>query len=92
MSESLRERIARAIEDKADAWAAGEGCDELLDWAPDYRNALADAALAAIEASGTHVVVPAEPTEEMIEATGIKNRIAARAVILAALAVRPRDV
>lgn len=46
----LREKVKDAILDRANAWAAGEGCDELLE--QSYGYALADAALAAIEAPG----------------------------------------
>lgn len=47
--------------------------------------------IAAVEASGL-VCVPEDPTEEMLAATGIKNCFAARAVYLATLAARLRDV
>jgi hypothetical protein len=61
---SLRERIARAIE--ATMFAPHE-----LPLSGDLHQKYletADAALAAIEASGTHAVVPMEPTPEMLSA------------------------
>lgn len=78
MNGSLRELMARAI---ADGWH-----DPIARWnaaahLPPHRRPpwdgemhiwlpIADAALAAIEASGTHVVVPVEPTKEMYSAGG----------------------
>lgn len=74
MTDSLREQIARAM------FTADEASREIvariprMTWADigdQYRNnwrERADAALAAIEASGTHAVAPLEPTEEMVMA------------------------
>lgn len=50
-----------------------------------------DTALAAIEASGTHVLAPIEPTATMLAKTGIRSDRSARAVYQAALAARPRQ-
>lgn len=57
MTDSLRERIARAIVDAA--YGGSDHHEEIEAWLP-----CADAALAAIEASGTHVIAPLEPTQE----------------------------
>jgi hypothetical protein len=67
----IRDHVGRAIKDAADAWAAGEGCDELLDWDAEYCGALADAAIAAhlkaLEAAGL-CVAPVEPDLMMAQA------------------------
>lgn len=52
MTDKLIEAVARAIEDIND-----DDCPTID---------IARAALAAIEASGTHVVVPVEPTSQML--------------------------
>ena len=58
----LRELIARAVHKSLNGPDAMWDCLRLpeMNWFRGH----ADAALAAIEASGTHVVVPVEPTQE----------------------------
>lgn len=67
MDSNLREAIARSLYEHE----VGDDRAIALPWNDAYQKpwlADADAALAAIEASGTHVVVPVEPTNEMIGA------------------------
>lgn len=64
MSDSLREAVARAISDAFDAWKDIEYADG-LDHDDECMRFIADAALAAIEASGTHCIAPLEPTDIM---------------------------
>lgn len=62
-----RATIARVVYE----WAIGRGCEYLFDEAPtsirDRCNHTTDAILSAIEQEG-FVVVPKEPTPEMVEA------------------------
>lgn len=60
-NEALIEAMARAIQEAQTP--AEQPFSAWWDWKPEAR-----AALAAIQASGTHVVVPVEPTNEMIRA------------------------
>ena len=50
--------MGRAIEEAVNAWNAGEGCDDLVMWGADYRQALGHAAIKALR----------EPTEAMLNA------------------------
>ena len=69
------------------AWADNAEARMQRNYAIAYRRA--DAARSAIEASGTHAVVPMEPTEEMVANSGIRNRLGAKAVYQGMLAKRP---
>ena len=40
--------VGHAIEDAVNAWNAGEGCDDLVLWDADYRQALGRAAIEAM--------------------------------------------
>ena len=62
MNEELVEVVARAIWQPGDSWTENWPKKETK----ELHRRLARAALAAIEASGTHVVVPVEPTESMV--------------------------
>jgi hypothetical protein len=65
MTDALIEAVARAL---AFHGVIGQPQDQrLIDIATLENIPAARAAIAAIEASGTHVVVPAEPTDEMCE-------------------------
>lgn len=109
MSESLRERIARALRFES-ASRRQPGLTEaemppLAEFPPGVREMYerqAKAALAGIEASGTHVVCPVEPTEGMmaegciIAGPTYEDRVRitasnARSCYRAMLAARPRD-
>ena len=87
MSE-LEEKIARALR-AADAPGINP---KALDWMPSEKwFDCARAALRAIENSGTHVVVPVEPTEAMIAATNsLWSDDGPYATYKAMLSARPR--
>lgn len=110
MSDSLRELVARALARKRvieNIWRENRGeSDEAFIWrAVDHawRDFLpdADTALAAIEASGTHVVVPVKPTLAMVAEFARlmwheprlfrKTEEQVGAVYRSMLAARPRD-
>jgi hypothetical protein len=65
MSEELIEKIARALE--RDYHGGFSLWDQLAYETWDEWKAKACIAIAVIEASGTHVVVPVEPTGPMVE-------------------------
>lgn len=92
-AETLRKIIARAMHDD-EGRILDNGLAPFELQPDDYRNGWirrADAALAAIEASGL-VVVPVEPTEEMIAEAANSNtmRLVARAHYKTMLTARPR--
>jgi hypothetical protein len=108
----LREWIARAMFEKDEPGREAVAGIRRMTWedvGEQYRNnwrERADAALAAIEASGTHVLVPVEPTIEMCDAatrsTSAFMALEQRGADLrrlkhniryrAMLAARPRDI
>ncbi len=80
MSEDLIKAVAAAI----DVHFSG------ADRAYDEHVACARAALAAIEASGTHCVVPAEATDDMVNAT--QEGDSCGSMYAAMLSARPKVV
>lgn len=92
--EKLIEAVANALR---------VSCQQRFDrtWSHDTAEAFARAALAAIEASGTHVVVPVETTREMaragsarqateIKAGGLRFEASASEIYDAMIAARPK--
>ena len=94
---SLRERVAQAMFEADERSRETVAKISRMAWSEvgdQYRaNWLerADAAIAAIEASGTHVVVPVEPTEAMVK-SAIAEAITVEGIYRAMLAARPLDV
>lgn len=83
MTTSLIEAVARAIGDFMSS----------ADVALDVHTEAARATLSAIEASGTHVVVPKEPTREMLaefEGADVSDWTDVRAGYQDMLSARPR--
>lgn len=72
MNNGLVEHVARGLFDSAFE-GYGKFWDESADFHANYIRQ-AKAALAAIEASGTHVVVPVEPTDDMTTAGAMVPR------------------
>lgn len=93
MADKLIEAMARALFNAENEWRklqegiSGEPMDDrafkvtIVEWRLKAR-----AALAAIEASGTHVVVPVIPTERMM----YSHRQAGEEVYATILAARPK--